>query len=76
MSTWVLGGERIYDDDDEGSHVLDHSSLSMELGDHNSISGGGVIIGGGYDVVGLGHSCLLGGEQLALEGPGGLHLLP
>jgi hypothetical protein len=31
MSTWVLGGERIYDDDDEGSHVLDHSSLSMEL---------------------------------------------
>jgi hypothetical protein len=30
----VLGGERIKDDGDEGSDVLDHNNLSMEVGNH------------------------------------------
>jgi hypothetical protein len=58
----VLGGERIQDDGDEGSDVLDHNSLSMEVGDHSSNPGGGVIVEGGYGVVCLWRGCLLGGE--------------
>jgi hypothetical protein len=46
----------------------------MEVGNNGSIPGGGVVIGGGYTVVGLRRDHFLGGEQLALEGPGGLLL--
>jgi hypothetical protein len=53
-----LGGERIQADGDEGSN-----GLSVEVGDHISIPGGGVV-GGGYGVIGLGRGRLLGGEQL------------
>jgi hypothetical protein len=58
-----LGGERIQADGDEGSNVLGHNSLSVEVGDHISIPGGGVVVGG-YGVIGLGRGRLLGGEQL------------
>jgi hypothetical protein len=46
---------------------------SWEMGNYGSILGG-VIVGGGYDVVSLGRDRFLGVEQLALEGLGGLLL--
>jgi hypothetical protein len=46
---------------------------SWEMGNYGSILGG-VIVGGGYDVVGLGRDRFLSVEQLALEGLGGLLL--
>jgi hypothetical protein len=52
MPPRVLGGERIQEDGDEGSDILDHNSLSVEVGNHGSIRGG-------YGVVGLGHNLLL-----------------
>jgi hypothetical protein len=64
-----LGGERIHADSDEGSYILDHNNLSVEVDDHGSIPGGGVVVVGGYGVVGLGLGHLLGSEQLALEVP-------
>jgi hypothetical protein len=69
----VLDGERIQDVGDERSDVSDHSSLSTKVGDHGSILGG-FVVKGGYSVVGFGRRCLLGGKQLALEGPSGLLL--
>jgi hypothetical protein len=69
----VLDGERIQDVGDERSDVLDHSILNAKVGDHGSILGG-FIVKGGYNVVGLGRRCLLGGKQLAFEGPSGLLL--
>jgi hypothetical protein len=59
MPSRVLGGERIQEGGDEGSDILDHNSLSVEVGDHGSIPGGGVVIGGGYGVINLGHNLLL-----------------
>jgi hypothetical protein len=59
MPPRVLGGERIQEDGDEGSDILDHNSLSVEVGNHGSIPGGGVVVGGGYGVVGLRHNLLL-----------------
>jgi hypothetical protein len=71
----VHGGEGIQDDGDERRDVLDHNNLSVEVGDHGSILGGGVVVEGGYSVVGLQCRHLLGGEHLMLEGPGGFPLL-
>jgi hypothetical protein len=49
----ILGGERIQDDGDEGLDVLDHNNVSVEVGNHGSIPGGGVVVWGGYGVIGL-----------------------
>ena len=76
--TSVLGGQQFQDNHDEGSYVLDHSSLRVEVGGQGNLVVGAVVIGGevivGVVVRKWRHQLLSSGD-LALQIVSGILLL-